>query len=103
MDDHSSDHDSDENNETSTNTLQQDLLGHKMRMVERRLIYLMPYTMAWTVCVCLFKSNIVLLVMGAVFMVLIAVFNLKRAFPRWKVTFFLYIIPVIGSFVPYIS
>ena len=74
-----------------------------MRLIERRLTYLMPFTIGWIVSVNFFKANIVGIIFGALFIVLIGLLNLAKTFPNWKITIILYIIPSIASFVPYIS
>lgn len=74
-----------------------------MRLIERRFTYLMPFTIGWIVSISFFKANIIGIIFGALFIVMIGLLNLGKTFPNWKVTIILYIIPSIASFVPYIS
>ena len=63
----------------------------------------MSYIVLWTISLSLFDYSIIYLVSLALFLIFMAVFNLYRAAPNWKITFLLYIIPLILSIGPFLD
>ena len=54
-------------------------------------------------CVNFNDANILVIIAGAVFMVFVILFNIKRMLPEWKITMLLYFFPALASVFAYVG
>lgn len=62
----------------------------------------MTFSVSWLLCVNFFKAGVELVILALVLVVIVAVCNIKAVLRKWKVVRLLYVLPVIGCFVPYL-
>lgn len=78
-------------------------MAHSLRIYERRVVYLLSFTIGWVVCINSVRVNIIIIIMASTMVGFIIMFNIRKSLPEWKVTILVYFLPAVGAFAPYMS